>query len=113
MVFEAKRGWDVGLNRSSACVLRVFFQSRFSLGEVAQHTCSRSGVKMQQLIFVSGGRGGEAAGCCAAKDMSSLWSVTYQLKSQFAPKLLYRHGPKFGAIAEHFSLLSSRVAERV
>lgn len=68
---------------------------------------------MQRLIFVSSGRGGETAGRHAAKDMSSLWSVTYQLKSQFAPKLLYRQGPKFGAIAEHFSLLSSRVAQGV
>lgn len=43
VVFEVKRGWDVGLNRSSARVLRVFFQSRFSLGEAARHSKPAAG----------------------------------------------------------------------
>lgn len=42
---------------------------------------------MQRLIFVSRGRGGQAAVCRAAENMSSLLSVTYQLKSQFAPNV--------------------------
>lgn len=85
VVFKAKRGWDVGLNGSSACALRTLFQIWCSLGGVEEQTCSGSGVKMQQLIFGSSGRGGKAPVCRAARNMSSLLSVTYQLKSQFAP----------------------------
>lgn len=54
-------------------------------GRAAESTCSGSRVKMQRLIFVSSGRGGQAAVCRVAKNMSLLLSVTYQLKSQFAP----------------------------
>lgn len=48
---------------------------------------AESGVKMQRLIFVSSGRGGQAAACRTAKNTSSLLSVTYQLKSPFAPNV--------------------------
>lgn len=89
--FQGKTWVGCWVNRSSTCVLRVWSYSRFSAAlerNVAEYLeqCLRSTVKMhwkrwkQLLIFVSSARGGEAAVCSAGKNMSSLSSVTHQLK---------------------------------
>lgn len=50
--------------------------------ELSENTAEKKWKRL--LISVSSSRGGEAAVCRAGKNMSSLSSVTHQLKSQFA-----------------------------
>lgn len=101
-VFKARRGWDGGW----IGVQHVYWEcevipviAALESGAQPQYLqqCLRSRVKKmhrkrwkQLLIFVSSARGGEAAVCRAGKNMSSLSSVTHQLKKWILlPRLLF------------------------
>lgn len=93
-------GGMTGESEFSMCIGSLeLFQIFCSLGEECNRipgaVSEKQRVKMlwkrwkQLLIFVSSARGGETAVCGAGKNMSSLSSVTHQLKSEFSFKTFY------------------------
>lgn len=97
-VLKARRGWDDGW--IAVQHVKMWSYSRFSAAwerSIAKYLerCLRSREKMlwkrwkQLLIFVSSARGGETAVGGAGMNMSSLSSVTHQLKSECSSKDFY------------------------